>query len=321
MEMTAGAINGKQWPRHHPLPYTNVPRIPRTIFWNMGCLSRGFSKDSTLVLKKSPTSLYPSHLPSFTDGFPIRSRRRLHVLSPDVSSASFAVNMLEAWDDEYGGVIVDPNSLPSSANAFASSLQASLSNWKLKGKRGIWLKIHLEQADLVPIAIQEGFKYHHAEPGYVMLTYWIPDEPCMLPGSPSHQIGVGGFVINDKKEVYYCIVFITKPVETAFLKMVAFRHAHLVAFEKSDILFVCMLRPLTYEITIDEKEIQAAKWMPLSEFIRQPFYEEDHLSKRVIDACIAAYEDHCSGFIAHQLTSKLDHGKLSYLYYDNTNNS
>lgn len=48
---------------------------------------------------------------------------------------------------------------------------------------------------------QEGFKYHHAEPGYVMLIYWIPDEPCMLPASPSHQIGVGGFVINDQKEV------------------------------------------------------------------------------------------------------------------------
>lgn len=48
---------------------------------------------------------------------------------------------------------------------------------------------------------QEGFKYHHAESGYVMLTYWIPDEHCMLPDSPSHQIGVGGFVINDQREV------------------------------------------------------------------------------------------------------------------------
>ena len=37
------------------------------------------------------------------------------------------------------------------------------------------------------------------------------------------------------------------------------RHAHLVAFEQSDLLFVCMLKPMTFEITIDEKEIQAAK--------------------------------------------------------------
>jgi hypothetical protein len=32
----------------------------------------------------------------------------------------------------------------------------------------------------------------------------------------------------------------------------------MLAFDKSDILFVCMLRPLSDEIAIDEKEIQAA---------------------------------------------------------------
>lgn len=35
-----------------------------------------------------------------------------------------------------------------------------------------------------------------------MLTYWIPDEPRLLPDGPSHQIGIGGFVINDKREVH-----------------------------------------------------------------------------------------------------------------------
>lgn len=37
------------------------------------------------------------------------------------------------------------------------------------------------------------------------------------------------------------------------------RHAQLVAFEKSDLMFVCMLKPLSTEITIDEKEIEDAK--------------------------------------------------------------
>lgn len=104
-------------------------------------------------------------------------------------------------------------------------------------------------------------------------------------------------------------------VDTSFLKMVAFRHAHMLAFDKSDILFVCMLRPLSYEIAIDEKEIQAAMWMPLDEFVGQPFYEEDHLSRKVIGACVAASEDRYSGFTAHELTSKLD-GQSSLLYYD-----
>jgi len=48
---------------------------------------------------------------------------------------------------------------------------------------------------------QEGFGYHHAEPGYVMLTYWIPEGPCMLPFNASHHVGVGGFVINHRNEV------------------------------------------------------------------------------------------------------------------------
>ncbi|XP_062077375.1 uncharacterized protein LOC133782178 isoform X1 [Humulus lupulus] len=33
-----------------------------------------------------------------------------------------------------------------------------------------------------------------------MLTYWIPEGPSMLPSNASHQVGVGGFVINDKNE-------------------------------------------------------------------------------------------------------------------------
>lgn len=274
-------------------------------------------------------------------------KKGVQVVSPNIASPDLAVEILCAWDDEYEGVIVDPYSLPLSSNSFASSLRASLLNWKLKGKRGIWLKILQEQAELVPIAIQEGFNYHHAESGYVMLTYWIPDKPVMLPAGPSHQIGVAGFVINDKREVLVvkekcpCSCsgiwklptgYIDKSedifsgavrevkeetgVDTMFQEMVAFRHAHLVAFEKSDLLFVCMLKPLSSEITIDEKEIQAAKWMPVDEVLKQPFYREDHMSKRIIEICVATYErDHSTGFVAHKLTSKFD-GNLSYLYYN-----
>lgn len=38
-----------------------------------------------------------------------------------------------------------------------------------------------------------------------------------------------------------------------------YRHAHNVAFQKSDLFFVCVLRPLSNDIKIDETEIQAAK--------------------------------------------------------------
>ncbi|CAN6680914.1 unnamed protein product [Malus baccata var. baccata] len=311
----------------------------RTFQW----LPNGFRQKC--ILSKSSTAKLNFHgMPFLGGGF--KKTAAIHVASPNSSSQSVTTELLDAWNDEYGGVIINSESLPTSANAFASAFQASLSNWKMKGKRGVWLKILQEQADLVPIAVQEGFNYHHAEPGYIMLTYWIPKEPCVLPASPSHQIGIAGFVINKKREVLVvkekcpCSCsgvwklptgYINKSedifsgairevkeetgIDTTFLKMVAFRHAHLVAFDQSDLLFVCMLKPLSYEVTVDDKEIQAAKWMPVDEFIAQPYYQDDCLSKKVIDICMAAKEDRYSGFIGHQLNSKID-GKLSYLYYD-----
>ncbi|KAK9142003.1 hypothetical protein Syun_011403 [Stephania yunnanensis] len=180
----------------------------------------------------------------------------------------------------------------------------------------------------------EGFNFHHAEPGYVMLTYWIPDEPSMLPDGPSHQIGIGGFVMNENREVLVVkekqcpcqcrgiwklpTGFINK-IDTTFLDVIAFRHVHRIAFEKSDLFFACMLKPVSFDISIDEKEIQAAKWMPLEEFTEQKFYQEDQMLRKVIDLCVATHDNkRYSGFTPHQLISKFD-GKLSYLYYNEMN--
>lgn len=83
---------------------------------------------------------FPSKLPSAKlTNFPSPSQGGKHnhktgvqVLYPNINSPSFAVEHLDGWDDEYNGIIIDPESLPSSANAFASALKASLSKWKLK---------------------------------------------------------------------------------------------------------------------------------------------------------------------------------------------
>ncbi|XP_043690188.1 nudix hydrolase 8-like isoform X2 [Telopea speciosissima] len=120
-----------------------------------------------------------------------------------MSSIPFSreTSVLDAFQDEYGGIVVNPQRLPSNPHAFASILQSSLSRWKQEGKKGVWLKLPLEQSELVPIAVKQGFQYHHAEQEYIMLTYWIPEGPCLLPANASHQVGVGGFAINDKNEV------------------------------------------------------------------------------------------------------------------------
>ncbi|KAG9456523.1 hypothetical protein H6P81_001031 [Aristolochia fimbriata] len=291
------------------------------------------------------STLWPCRIPHKRD-------RVLNVLSPDKSMNQRTIELLEAQEDEYEGIIIDPDCLPMSANAFVAALRTSIPAWKQMGKKGLWLKILAEQADLVPIAIKEGFSYHHAEPGYVMLTYWIPKGPCLLPSSASHQIGVGGFVLNDKKEVLvvkekqcpcqcsgiwkFPTGFINQSeelftgvvrevkeetgIDTVFLEVIAIRHAHEVLFGKSDLLFICMLKPLSFEISIDESELEAAKWMPLDEFLSQPFYQDDCMSRKVVDLCVAMHENRFRGLSAHEVVSELD-GKLSFLYYGSNNGS
>ncbi|XP_034698088.1 nudix hydrolase 8 isoform X1 [Vitis riparia] len=259
------------------------------------------------------------------------------------------MRVLDAIDDEYGGVVVDPQRLPVNPSSFATVLHSSLSHWKMQGKKGVWLKLPAERSELVPIAVKEGFQYHHAERGYVMLTYWIPEGPCMLPSNASHHVGVGGFVINDNNEVlvvqekHYAPALVglwkiptgfileaeeistgvvreikeETGIDTEFVEVIAFRHAHNVAFEKSDLFFVCMLRPLSTQIAVDDIEIQAAKWMPLDEFVEQPLIQGDCMFKKIIDICIARLGKRYCGLSAQQLVSKFD-GKLSSLYYNVT---
>ncbi|KAM1385735.1 nudix hydrolase 8-like isoform X2 [Malus sylvestris] len=298
------------------------------------------------------------HIPAAVKFFPhlcsCRGFRLKACYSSEPSSSSNRPNLysteirvLDAFDDEYGGVIVDPERLPENPNAFACILHSSLSRWKMEGKKGIWLKLPVEKAELVPVAVKEGFQYHHAERGYVMLTYWIPEGPCMLPANASHQVGVGGFVINDNNEVLvvqekYCSPtcegfwklptgFILESeeiftgavrevkeetgIDTEFVEVIAFRHAHNVTFEKSDLFFICMLRPLSTEIIVDDLEIQAAKWMPLDEFVEQPLIQEDSMFKKVISICIARLGKRYCGLSSHQVVSKFD-GRLSSLYYN-----
>ncbi|XP_023516809.1 nudix hydrolase 8-like isoform X2 [Cucurbita pepo subsp. pepo] len=69
------------------------------------------------------------------------------------------------------------------------------------------------------VIFRRGFNYHHAEAGYAMLTFWIPDLSSMLSSDSSHHFGAAAFLINDNKEM-----------DSMFLEMVAFRHCHLVAF-------------------------------------------------------------------------------------------
>ncbi|XWS12969.1 hypothetical protein CRYUN_Cryun37aG0135300 [Craigia yunnanensis] len=107
---------------------------------------------------------------------------------------------LNAVNDRYGGVIVEVSE-PMDSALFASILRASIAQWRHQGKKGVWIKLPIQHVNLVEAAVKEGFWYHHAEPNYLMLAYWIPEGTHTLPANASHRVGIGAFVMNEKREV------------------------------------------------------------------------------------------------------------------------
>ncbi|GAY35416.1 hypothetical protein CUMW_016220 [Citrus unshiu] len=241
-------------------------------------------------------------------------------MSASVNSSSATVNkFLNGINDNYGGVVVQMNE-PMDPQLFASLLKSSISHWRQQvGKKGVWIKLPIELANLVEPAVKEGFLFHHAEPNYLMLVYWIPGGANTLPANASHRVGVGAFVMNGKREVLVvqensgrfrgtgiwkfptgvvdegediCVAAVREvkeetSIDTEFVEVLAFRQSHRSFFEKSDIFFLCMLRPLSFDIQKQESEIEAAQWMPLEEYAAQPYVQKQELLKYIVDICSA----------------------------------
>ncbi|XP_057844993.2 nudix hydrolase 2-like [Cryptomeria japonica] len=227
--------------------------------------------------------------------------------------------LLKAREDRYDGVEVDVENMLNDVRRFPSSLKASLTHWPRQGKKGVWIKVAKEQAKLVPVAIEEGFWYHHAEPSYVMLVLWIPKTPCTIPDNASHQVGIAAFVYNSKGEVLVvqekCGPFKDsglwkmptgriKQIDTEFIQVVGFRDGHNAPFEKSDLLFVCMLKPISFDIVIEDSEISASKWMAIDKFAAQPKMQQSKLLKDMAGVCVANMEGRCKGFSAIEIPSR-----------------
>ncbi|XP_027342130.1 nudix hydrolase 10-like [Abrus precatorius] len=254
------------------------------------------------------------------------------------------VKILPATNDAHGGVIVDLKEAMDS-DVFATLLRSSLLHWKQLGKDGVWIKLPIELVHLVEAAVKEGFWYHHAEPSYLMLVYWIPKTGCTIPPNASHRVAVGAIVLNDKKEVLVVqekrggfhgigvwkiptgVVDVGEEIfeaairevkeetgiDTEFVEILAFRHIHNSFFGKSDLSFVCMLRPLSFDIKMQELEIEAAQWMPFDEFAVQPFNQMHEPFKYIIELYLAKVEKVYNGFSPRPVSSYFVE-ELNYLY-------
>ncbi|KAL7217762.1 hypothetical protein ACSBR2_011074 [Camellia fascicularis] len=235
------------------------------------------------------------------------------------------VELLFAVNDDHGGVIVEMKE-PMDSKAFLSLLRASISQWKQ----------------------QEGFRYHHAEPHYLMLVYWIPEAASTVPANATHRVGVGAIVMNDKREllvvqeksgrlqgkgiwkiptgvvdegedIFAAAVREVKEetnIDTEFVEILAFRQFHKVFFEKSDLFFLCILSPLSFDIQKQELEIEAAQWMPFEEYAAQPITQKHGLFKYISEICLAKVDREYIGFSPLPMTSSFD-DQVTYIYLNN----
>ncbi|PON90300.1 Nudix hydrolase 6-like [Trema orientale] len=235
--------------------------------------------------------------------------------------------ILTATNDEFDGVIVEVNE-PMDPKVFHSILKASISLWRQQGKKGVWIKLPIGLVNLVEPAVKEGFWYHHAEPTYIMLVFWIPNSENTIPANATHRVCIGAFVMNDKREVLVvqekggrfrgsglwkfptgsvdegediCDAAVREVkeetgIDTEFVEIIAFRQSHKAFFEKSDLFFVCILRPLSFDIQPQELEIEAAMWMPLEEYEAQEFVQSHEQMKRITEIYKAKVDGVYNGF-------------------------
>lgn len=242
--------------------------------------------------------------------------------------------------DHFSGVIIDADQLPDD-DRFRATLGDALDLWTAAGKRLAWLKVPIGRSALVPVAVAHGFTFHHSNEHDVMMTRrLVPD--AFVPTHATHYVGVGGVVINDRRELlvvcerhrasnrkYYKLpggalqagehlvdavlreVKEETGIECRFEALVCFRHWHGYRYGKSDIYFVCRLAPLSQEVSMQVEEIEECLWMPIDEYLASDLVSL--FNKRIVRAA-----EQSSGVSPEWIDGHTDPARYEFFMPDET---
>ncbi len=215
--------------------------------------------------------------------------------------------ILEYEINPFDGVNIHSGNLTVDVALFKRQLTLTIEDVKNKDLRLVWLFLPMDRALLVSTAVELGFEYHHADNTGLLLTFKL-EHDAYVPGYATHYIGAGGVVIDDQnrilviqekfhKKKHYKLpggtldpgehistavvreVLEETGIKTEFVSLNCFRHCHGYRYGKSDIYFVCRLKPLNSEINVDPNEISKAIWMNVYEYLSDP---DTHIFNRKI---------------------------------------
>nr|CAB3468491.1 unnamed protein product [Digitaria exilis] len=240
-----------------------------------------------------------------------------------VAEMSGTVQQLPFVNDKHGGVIIEMVA-PMDPGVFSASLKAALAKWREQGIRGVWIKLPITLSNLITPAVEDSLL--SINPWTVFFIFLIPEillqvlavqeKSGVLRGlgvwkfptgivEPGEDINVGA--VREVKE--------ETGIDAEFVEVLAFRQSHRAFFDKSDLFFVCLLRPLSYDITKQDSEIEACQWMPLEEFAAQPFVQKHELVKYILQVGLAKVDKEYAGFSPISIKSAFT-DKLSLFYFN-----
>ena len=213
--------------------------------------------------------------------------------------------------NRYRAVLPDPDRLPADPDAFGVRLRRSLELWRDEGHRSVLLELPRSLAPLIPVAVAQGFSFHHSNPDELHLLRSLTGEPVYVP-SAMHTLGAGGVVINERDEVLVVweASHLDRPndyklpggfidpgehiaegverevreetgVEARFEAMVGVRLWHRNAFGTSNLYVICRLSPLSEALHTDDPEIHDVRWMPVADYLASP--DVSPFNKRVVE--------------------------------------
>ena len=226
------------------------------------------------------------------------------------------VTVLEAASNPFQGIVPKPTALPTHPETFRQQLQHSLQIWKAEGYLVVWLEVPITRAALVPIAVEAGFTFHHTGEDYLMMTRRLVAD-AFIPPYATHYVGAGGVVVNDAGDLLvvsekyrsqrgpsyklpggalhpgeHLVDGVIREVreetgvQACFESLACFRHWHGYRYGKSDLYFVCRLKPLSQEIAIQAEEIAECRWMPVERFLHDTGVHS--FNKAIVQAALAS---------------------------------